>query len=268
MLHGVDVSNNNGLISLRNIANMPQLDFAIAKATEGTGFRDPDFSTFWAMMKEDKILRGAYHFMNTSDATAQARAFVTKVKTAGLEQNDILCLDVEVNGITNSAVKTCVHEIQRLSGKNVFLYVNYDFLHRGFLSGLEKTNPIWIANPSGRIGAPPSVHPFPVWTIQQYDWKGVDKNVFNGDATTWGKLANLHEPPRLMKYHSKGDRSLVEIATRLDTGPSTILRLTAEHSNPEKEFSQRQAQWINDIFHGKISPLAPVPDKIILTYKK
>jgi len=263
VLKGVDVSNNNGLISLKGL----NVDFAIAKASEGTGFVDGDFSTFWSMMKEDKMLRGAYHFLDTSDPIAQAHVFVNKVKLHGLEADDILCADVEHEGLTSSLVRKFVNEVARLTEKNVFIYCNYDFLHRGIVGGLYD-RPFWIANPGGPEGNPPDVHPFRIWTIQQYDWKGVDKDIFNGTREVWKLLANLHQKPKLMMYKSLGHLSLRQIADELDTAPSTILRLTCEHSNKAHEFSAHQAAYINNVFSGKLPWDAPVPKGIVLHYKK
>lgn len=263
MLHGVDISNNNGLVSIRDF----KIDFAIAKVSEGQKFLDPDFSAFWLMMKEDKILRGAYHFLDTSDPIAQAHVFVSKVKADGLEADDVLCADVEHANLTNGIVKKFVNEVARLTEKNVFIYCNYDFLHRGVVNGLYD-HPFWIANPGGPVGNPPDVHPYRIWTMQQYDWKVVDKDVFNGTKEVWKGLANLHHKPKLMEYHSNGNLSFRQIADELDTAPSTMLRLTAENSNKAHEFSARQAEFINDVFSGRELWNAAVPKGIVLYYKK
>lgn len=67
MLRGIDISNHNGQVTISG------KDFAIAKATEGTGFVDPLFPFFWAAAKQFGMLRGAYLFMDPgTDPKAQA----------------------------------------------------------------------------------------------------------------------------------------------------------------------------------------------------
>lgn len=263
MLHGVDISNNNGVISLKDLSK----DFAIVKASESNNFLDPDFHIFWAMMKEGGMLRGAYHFLRTTDPVSQAHVFVNKVTASGLEEDDILCADVEAPGLHSGLVKQFVNEVGRLTGKNVFIYTMYSYIQDGVVDGLYD-HPLWIANPGGGVGNPPPVHPFKAWSIQQYDWQGIDKNVFNGDRATWKKLANMETKPELRQYKSTGALSFRAIATSLDMAPSTMLRLTAEHSNKAHEFSPAQAEFINEIFSGTRPWNAPVPSGIIFYYKK
>ncbi len=59
---GIDVSNNNPPIDWLKVAKTKKVTFAIAKASEGVTFQDPDFATNWAGMKSAGIIRGAYHF--------------------------------------------------------------------------------------------------------------------------------------------------------------------------------------------------------------
>jgi lysozyme len=188
VLHGIDVSNNNGKIGVSG------KDFVIAKATEGTGFRDSLFTFFWDAARTLGILRGAYLFMDSgTDPKAQAEFFVNTVKAAGLMPSDILVLDAEETGLTSAGITACVNEIGHLSGKNTYIYTNYSMINAGKFAGLYN-HPLWIANPGGTVGNPPSVHPWPVWTMQQYSWNVVDANVFNGGKAEWEKLANVKPP--------------------------------------------------------------------------
>jgi len=56
MIHGVDVSNNNGTVDLSGFA------FMFAKASEGVFFSDPLFAAYWGQAAAKGMLRGAYHF--------------------------------------------------------------------------------------------------------------------------------------------------------------------------------------------------------------
>lgn len=62
--------------------------FVYAKATQGIGHKDGNFARYWAAMNalppEQKILRGAYHFLSASDdPVAQAERFVAFVNLQG-----------------------------------------------------------------------------------------------------------------------------------------------------------------------------------------
>ena len=261
-LHGIDVSNNNGTVSWRSWKK----DFGIAKATEGGNFRDGYFGTNWHGIAAWGMLRGAYHFMRPGDPAAQASYFVEYVRAYGLEADDILCLDVEDPALTNSDVRTCVAEIEHLTGKRVFLYGNYAFLSQGYFRGLQDSNPIWIANPGGTVGNPPSVLPFPVWTLQQYSWNPLDQNIFNGDKNTWKKLANIKEKPAVKVYVSDGTKNLGQLAAEFSTGASSLLKLMIEN-NAHKEFTAKEAAWVNSIFTGKTPATNPVPQGVKVFHK-
>ena len=262
MLHGLDVSNNNGDVNWKAWKK----DFGIAKATEGLGFRDGYLGVNFRAMKSLGMLRGAYHFLRPGDGAAQASYFVEYVRAFSLETDDILCLDVEDPAVSNACVRAFVAETQRMTGKRVFLYGNYAFLGQGYFSGLYESNPFWIANPGGAVGSPLSVHPFPVWTLQQYSWDPLDQNIFNGNGATWKKLANIKEKPAVKTHVSDGSKSLAELAQEFSTGASSLLKLMCEN-NPHKEFSGAESVWINAVFTGKTPPSDPVPKGFKVFYK-
>src|SRR5262249_5104026 len=82
-LEGVDVSHWDGAIDWSKVAGSGRA-FAIAKATEGTSFLDPQFHTNWTGMKSAGLVRGAYHFFRPADSgVAQADWFLSSV--GGLE---------------------------------------------------------------------------------------------------------------------------------------------------------------------------------------
>ncbi|HEX5472528.1 MAG TPA: GH25 family lysozyme, partial [Lacipirellulaceae bacterium] len=79
---GIDVSNNNGSINWTSVRNSG-IDFAWAKATEGTSFTDSYFNGSNGHNMNNGtaagLLMGAYHFARpdlNSDATAEAAHFV------------------------------------------------------------------------------------------------------------------------------------------------------------------------------------------------
>jgi lysozyme len=74
-MNGIDVSHDQGTIDWITVAGSG-ISFAFAKATEGTGFTDPQFATNWSGMKAAGVFRGAYHFFHPAmDAATQATRF-------------------------------------------------------------------------------------------------------------------------------------------------------------------------------------------------
>lgn len=73
-----DVSNHNGAMTLQ-----PDTVACLAKASEGTGYRDPYYAHFKAESARVGALFGAYHFLREGDGAAQAR-FAYSVIGAGV----------------------------------------------------------------------------------------------------------------------------------------------------------------------------------------
>jgi lysozyme len=66
---GIDISHNddNGnLLDWSSIASLG-IDFAVAKASQGVGFQDPQFRNNWQGIKAAGLIRGAYHMIGFVD---------------------------------------------------------------------------------------------------------------------------------------------------------------------------------------------------------
>ncbi len=61
-IQGIDVSHHQGDIDWPRLATLPNVRFAIMKATEGGDFRDRKFAENWRRAGEAGVVRGAYHF--------------------------------------------------------------------------------------------------------------------------------------------------------------------------------------------------------------
>lgn len=266
MLYGRDVSNHQGKYDWAGV--IPKPGFGFAKATEGVGFVDSYLPWNWGEMRRLGILRGAYHFGHPGeDAAAQAELFVNTVRKAGvLAADDVLVLDLEVtDGLGPSevaawAVQFCDH-VDSLTGKNTWVYTDRSFIWNGCCAGLY-ARPLWIASP-GNAGAPGSVAPWPVWSVQQYgaDSSGVDVDVLNGDASVWSKLANATVKPPVYKivpakHICDGKQTMTELVKLLGAGASTLLRMSCEH-NPNGLFSADLAGWLDMTLGGSESHVEP-----------
>ncbi|HUL25512.1 MAG TPA: hypothetical protein VLW44_07040 [Streptosporangiaceae bacterium] len=56
----------------------------------------------------------------------------------------------------------------------------------------------------------------------------------------------------MIEHTTGGDMSLAELAAHSHTAPSTILRLTAEHS-PGAAYPKNVSDYINGVFRGTIA---------------
>jgi lysozyme len=196
VLQGVDVSHYQGTVDWTS-AKTAGIAFGFAKATESTTDIDPDFATNWAAMKAASIVRGAYHFFDSSvDPTSQATYCLATVGT--LEAGDLpIVLDFEdLNGepeataVANAV--TFLAAVTSSTGKKAILYMSSDFLS-GTYPALEPYT-LWVANYGVTSpGIPPE---WTTWTFWQNSDSGTvsgisgatDLDEFNGTLTQLGAL--------------------------------------------------------------------------------
>lgn len=180
----MDASNVNGALDWSALKRDYRLQFAIVKATEGTGFRDPDFPASWAALKGLGLARGAYHFAHPANSpAAEAEFFLGYVRGHGLEDADFLTLDLETDdGLQPHAVAAyasafCAH-LSRSAQRTVPVYTFPAFAEAGNCAGLGSW-PLWIASWDGTPGRPVIPAPWETWAVHQYSSQGVDLDVAN-----------------------------------------------------------------------------------------
>ncbi len=190
MLHGIDVSNNQGVV---NWGNYRTLDFAFAKATEGIGFQDGDFPQNWRGIKANGLVRGAYDFAHPgNDPVAEADYFLSYVRAQGLGPGDLLALDLEVTdgvspaGVASFAQRWCAH-VAGVAHVQPVVYTFLSFAQQGNCAGLGGY-PLWIADPSSPEGRPTVPGPWRTWAFHQYANSPIDQDVFNGTASQLAAL--------------------------------------------------------------------------------
>ena len=185
--------------------------FAIMKATEGTGYVDPTFASYYAEAKANGLVRGAYHFHRaSSDPKQQIDHFLANVSpTAG----DLpLILDVEdVNsGMSASAITAnvlaCLQYLEQKTGRKPMMYTGMWYWSGNMNNplGFDKY-PLWMssypaswASAQNHTACPSIPSDFPGWVMWQYSdgsqsdapsvagvGKSCDRNFFNG---TLGEL--------------------------------------------------------------------------------
>lgn len=88
-MNGIDIASYQAGIDL----SVVPCDFVIVKATEGTGYVNPDFTRAYAQAKNAGKCLGIYHYANGGDYQKEADYFLDRIgKRVG---EAILCLDWE-----------------------------------------------------------------------------------------------------------------------------------------------------------------------------
>ncbi len=182
---GADVSHYQGTLNWGTIKS-GGIDFAFAKATEGTSFVDPDFSANWSGMKSAGVIRGAYHFFDAGiDPTQQAMHFVSELQAVGgLQPGDLPpVIDFEVSD-SNANVCTLASALKSATGVTPIIYTAPTYV-TGFTDNCG--SPLWIANYGVTCPTMPSA-----WTSWIF-WQSADTEpASGGDADEFnGTLAQL-----------------------------------------------------------------------------
>ncbi|GAA1875813.1 glycoside hydrolase family 25 protein [Lapillicoccus jejuensis] len=182
--------------------------FGFVKATEGTGYRNPWFSTDFASMASNGIMRGAYHFANPAQsASAQASYFVSVVGRLDRVGDLPPVLDLETTGGLSPTslvawTQTWLQTVRNLTGRTPMIYTGPYFWQSAMGNSRAFTGyPLWIA--SYGVSSPQVPGGWPTWTFWQYTSSAslsgvsgaVDMNVFNGTIDRLQALANYSATP-------------------------------------------------------------------------
>ena len=169
-VNGVDVSSYQAV-------DFPTVgeSFVFAKATEGTGYVNPNYSGQVAHARAGGLIVGHYHFGRSGNGSTQADYFLSHIE---LKPGDILALDWEDATMTQAERDAFMARLKvRAPGHKVVLYCNVDFWKYIDTNNGGSMDGLWIADPNNPAGHPGILHP---WTFQQYSWAGgIDRNVAN-----------------------------------------------------------------------------------------
>lgn len=204
MLKGVDLSHWKN-----NFDAFNSVDFAIIKATEGVGYKDPAFDTLYQRAKNSGKLLGVFHFARpdlNNSAVAEADWFVKVIRPYVREA--ILVLDWERGDLGNVEwVKTFLDRVQEKTGIKALLYASRSPINSFNWSSVANADyGLWVADygaNTGEAGRKPEVKWWSFYALWQYTSKGrvagynadVDLNIFYGDAEAWRKYATYSSTP-------------------------------------------------------------------------
>lgn len=200
---GIDVSSNNhpngASINWSSVYG-GGVTFAYVKATQGTGYTNPYFTSDMKGATDASIIAGAYDFadFNTVSASSEASHFLSVAGPYVKEGYLRPALDMEGStSMTQTQVSNWVNAwasaVYNATGVFTVVYASQSFAATYFNSSVT-SHQFWDADYNGQnlyTGQPNGWAPFSTWTIWQVSSSGsvpgitgnVDLDAANGDVT-------------------------------------------------------------------------------------
>ena len=204
---GIDVSHYQGSINWSSV-KAAGISFAYIKATEGTTYKDPDFSADYLGAYNAKVIRGAYHFAQPGSSSGAAQATYFAANGGAWSADNLTLpgtLDLEGGcyGLSTSSMQSWIlsfyNTYKSKTGRDVVIYTSPSWWNTctGGWSGMSAKSPLFVAD--WTTAANPTIPSgFPFATLWQYTDSGsvsgvsgaVDRDRFNGDSSRLLALAN------------------------------------------------------------------------------
>jgi lysozyme len=202
---GIDVSSNNhsgGSINWGSVYG-GGVRFAYVKATQGSSYTNPYFTSDIAGATNASVIAGAYDFadFNTVSAATEANHFLSVAGPYVREGYLRPALDMEGStSMSQTQVSNYVNawasDVYNATGVLTVVYASQSFAATYFNSSVTSSKQFWIADYNGQniyTGSPGSTTPFSTWTLWQGSSTGsvpgivgnVDLDVSNGDVTSY-----------------------------------------------------------------------------------
>lgn len=204
-LQGIDIASWQAGIDL---ATVP-LDFAIVKATQGTGYTNPDYARAISQVLGAGRLGGAYHYVSGGNAQAEADHFVDVV--GGNVGRVVLAIDWEQGD--NAAwgnvayLDAVVSRVIERTGVKPLIYCSQSVVASIASIASARDCGLWVAqyanmNATGYQDSPWNEGAYSC-AIRQYSsagrlngWEGnLDLDKFYGDAAAWAAYATATATP-------------------------------------------------------------------------
>lgn len=245
-MNGIDVSNwQRGI----DVTQMNDVEFVIAKATEGTSYVNPDCDRVWHNAKNSGKKTGVYHFARNGDAIAQAKYFVNHI--SGYVGHSVLVLDYESSAVDQGVgwAKDWLDAVYNMTGVKPVIYMSNSVVHRYDWTEVAKNYSLWNAGYYagyntiyGFVDNPPLHYDLDEFTdktvLYQYTSSGrlngwsenLDLDIFYGNSSDWDALAgysssedykpaepNHSAEDRVIYYTVQSGDTLSDIAQRFNT---------------------------------------------------
>lgn len=154
-VHGIDVSKWQDEIDWSQCKaktandDTLQFQFAFIKATEGLWWEDPLFEDNWKHAKQNKIIRGAYHyFLPRSNPKIQANNFMNNVNMGRGDLPPVVDIE-ETGGKSKKEIvkqlKIYIKELENRYRIKPIIYSNINFIEN-YLADDFKSYNFWVAH--------------------------------------------------------------------------------------------------------------------------
>jgi lysozyme len=187
-VRGIDVSHHQGEIDWDKVSRQG-VDFVYIKASEGSNFKDPEFSRNWRNVASTSLSRGAYHFFTFhKSGIDQAKNFIGTVPIEAGVLPPVI--DFEFTGNSKNVppketvlreLSEFVRQVEKIYGKTPIIYVTQSS-YKSFFKEESDHYRFWIRD----IIQTPDLSDRGKWVFWQYANNGriqgingrVDLNVF------------------------------------------------------------------------------------------
>lgn len=204
-LNGIDIASYQSGI---NLASVP-LDFAIVKATQGTGYTNPDYARAIAQVLGAGRLGGAYHYVSGGNAQGEADHFVDTV--GGNVGHVVLAIDWEQGDNAawgdTSYLDAVVARVVERTGVKPLIYCSQSVVASIQSIASNRDCGLWVAqyadnSTTGYQESPWNEGAY-ACAIRQYSsagrldgWAGnLDLDKFYGDRAAWAAYATATATP-------------------------------------------------------------------------
>lgn len=181
-MNGIDVSNwQRGI----NVSKMQDVEFVIAKATEGTTYVNPDCDRVYRDAKASGKKTGVYHFARQGDAITQAKYFVDHI--SGYIGQSVLVLDYESSAVDQGVgwAKDWLDAVYNMTGVKPVIYMSNSVVHRYDWTEVAKNYSLWNA---GYYAGYSTIYGFVDNPPLHYDLGAFSDNIALYQYTSSGRL--------------------------------------------------------------------------------
>ena len=271
-MNGIDVASyQTGL----DPAKVP-CDFLIVKATEGTGYINPDCDRMYQAAKKAGKLLGHYHYVTGVGARAEAEYFYGHTK--GYTGQSVPCIDWESGGNgawgNMSYLKELIKRYIELTGVRPIIYVQASAYAPVSAVARELNCGLWIAqygsmNPTGYQAHPWNEGSY-ACVIRQYSstgrlpgWGGnLDLNIAYMDRAAWMKYASpsgkAPAPAPKPKPKPAAPKPAAGIKYTVRAG-DTVSGIAAKYGVPTSAISGFRSGNPNLIYPGEVLTIGGKP---------
>lgn len=205
LMNLIDVASWQRGIDLSAVFAQNPLHGVIVKATQGTTYINPDYSSWAKWLNDNDKPFGLYHYCDGGDAEKEASFFYNAIRQYVGKAIPVADYEGEALSKGTAWLKRFLDRFYALSGVRAMIYCSLSVIHEQDFTGLTE-HPLWIAQyadmatVNGFLDHPwqsGSVSPFSSYVMHQYTscgrLKGYDGNLdfdqFNGSYSYWLELA-------------------------------------------------------------------------------